>query len=65
LVRNAHDISLLPPSAAQHDKAASGPQGRSAPLRGGLRPSLTAGPRLAVQTAWSGRRDGLPGRTVG
>jgi hypothetical protein len=65
LVRNAHDISPLPPYAAQHGKAASGPQGRSAPLRGGVLPSLTAGHRLAVQAARPGRRDGLPGRTVG
>src|ERR1700733_13719568 len=43
------------PACRQRRKAAGGPQGRSAPLRGGLRPSLTATRRLAPR---KGGRDG-------
>jgi hypothetical protein len=44
-------------------KTASGPQGRFAPLRGGLRPSLTATLPPCVSEARSGRRDGPFDRT--
>src|SRR5271157_75526 len=45
------------PACRQRRKAAGGPQGRWAPLRGGLRPSLTATRRLA--TGKAGRDGGM------
>jgi transposase len=48
---------LQSPTCTQHGQAGIGHQGRFAPLRGGLRPSLTADPRLAPQKA--GRDEGM------
>src|ERR1700732_718170 len=45
------------PTCAQHGKSTLGPQGRFAPLRGGLWPSLTADRRLAPGKA--GRDGGM------
>ena len=46
-------------------RRARGRQGRCAPLRGGLRPSLTAAARVGAGMRRSGRRDGRLDRTTG
>jgi len=57
LVGLARPRAAKSPNLLQHGKAALGPQGRFAPLRGGLRPSLTAERRLAG--AKTGRDRGM------
>ena len=52
-----HTLPAKTLPAPQHGKTPLGPQGRFAPLRGGLRPSLTTERRLGLGKAG---RDGLP-----
>src|SRR3954453_7075220 len=55
--------SRLPPSRAQRASVLAPVNDAAAPLRGGLRPSLTAAARAGPVSLRSGRRDGPSRRT--